>query len=29
MVFEEDSTGQPFSSVEIEKSSKVGMKGFQ
>ena len=28
MVLDEDSTGQPFSSDEIEKSSKVGIKGF-
>ena len=27
MVFAEASTGQPFSSDEMEKSSNVGMKG--
>lgn len=29
IVFAEASTGQPFSSDEIEKSSNVGMKGFK
>ena len=29
MVFAEASSGQPFSSDEMEKSSNVGMKGFK
>ena len=29
MVFAEASTGQPFSSDEMEKSSNVGMNGYK